>query len=210
LFLAVLGFVASAVFLFILYVLYKDELIGIIGIPFTIVVGFLVYFLQRKTDKDVNKAIDRIDKTVSKIDAVMDKMNQITERQYQIINEEKERKTRMKSSPIYHIIVVLNEARNMYSRVRERVAIYANNRTDQNQRILLNMCERHATSVNSRIIPFIKENVELAKPYLNNPWLAGKFLDSYILGHLGSIFIWVKENQNASDNPEHILEEIDT
>lgn len=208
--LIVLGFAIAAAFLYLLYLLYNEEIIGIIGIVFTIAVGFLIYFLQGKTDKEVKKAVDRIDKTVSKIDEAVDKMNQITETQYQMIKEEQERRTRMKSSPIYHVISVLNEARNMHSRLRERVATYANDRSEKNKRITVNMCDRHEASINNRIIPFIKRQVELAKPYLNNPWLADKFLDLYILGQLGSVVTWIKEESTLNNNLDSILEEIDT
>jgi FtsZ-binding cell division protein ZapB len=53
--------------------------------------------MQRKTDKEVKNAVDRIDKTVTRIDEVVDKMNQITERQHDIITNEDERRKRMKS-----------------------------------------------------------------------------------------------------------------
>lgn len=99
--LIVLGFAIAAAFLYLLYLLSNEEIIGIIGIVFTIAIGFLIYFLQGKTDKEVKKAVDRIDKTVSKIDEALDKMNQITETQYQMIKEEQERRTRMKSSPTH-------------------------------------------------------------------------------------------------------------
>ena len=64
---ATLGFFASVAFLSVLYVLYKDELIGIIGIAFTIGIGFLIYFMQRETDKEVKKAVDRIDEHTEQI-----------------------------------------------------------------------------------------------------------------------------------------------
>jgi hypothetical protein len=170
--------------------------------------------MQRKTDKEVKNAVDRIDKTVTRIDEVVDKMNQITERQHDIITNEDERRKRMKSYPLHHIIGLLKGAKTKHEYLKQHIECFVNDRSEENRRRILSDCKIYGPSIYEHDIPFIKDQVMFATPYLNNPWLANKFLDGYILGQLANIFLAIK-NVEQEDyyyldrNTETILTEID-
>jgi hypothetical protein len=158
--------------------------LGILGIVFTIVIGFLVYFLQKRTD--------------SKMESIIKSINELTRQQFEVINEEKERHKAMRDYFIHHTQSNLGLIKHAYDTLRNFVNGFKSDGSEERKRVIIDICERNSQQIQSYIIPFTRDQLEIASRYLKSPWLANKFIDE--VARLGSVFMTIRQNPNLLEN----------
>jgi hypothetical protein len=155
----------------------------------------LIYFLQTKTDKKVKEAVDRIDDTVNRMD-------EVTKRQYNIIKEEEERRKKIIKYATDHIIDYLELTKTSYTNLKKYSTEFINHKSPENRSRIIEICDREGPNIQNYVIPYIADKVRLTTGYVNNVWLTYKFLDAYILGSLGNIFMAIKLDLRYVDNDD--------
>jgi hypothetical protein len=189
----------------------RTDALGIAGIVFTIGVGFLIFYLQRRTDKKVEYVVHEIKKTVSSINNAVSRIDEVAGMQYNLADEEKKRRGHIIEYSTYHVVGNLNLIKRMLTDLRKHVNSLINNKSNNDKIRLIDLCGTQGDWIQN-VSRDIKDRVNLAAPYLNNTWLTDKFLDSTILGVIGSIFLSIKQNETILDTHNGLvrtIEEID-
>lgn len=117
----------------------------------------------------------------------------MAEGQNKMIVEEAERQKRMKKSPVSQSIVQLKYVKDRHLFLKKLLEEFVHNKSDKKESII-SACDMYGNQIQGSTIPFIREQMRLAASYLRNPWLADKFLDAYVIGKIGSIFTYIKND----------------
>jgi hypothetical protein len=144
----------------------------------------------------------------------------MAEGQNKMVVEEVERQKRMKESPVSQSIVQLKYVKDRHLFLKKLLEEVVQNKSDEKKESIISACDMYGNQIQGSTIPFIRERMRLATPYLRNPWLADKFLDAYVIGKIGSIFTYIKNDpvllessftlQEISNSIDKQLEEIDS
>jgi hypothetical protein len=127
-----------------------ELVIAISGIIIPVVVAILIFWRQKVTQDKISLIIERMDNT---------------------------RATHIKWMAD-HVLTLLKSLRKNYTDLIERVEIYKNERTEQNLKRVTSLAHVAVTMSLTHLYDIADRDIGFARDYINNTWLAVKFMDA--------------------------------
>ena len=165
-----------------------DRILAYIGIGVTVFIAISIFRLQKK-DQD-------------KINSIIHNMDEIVKQQSEILSVIEIRRKQIIHWFVHHVGGVLKTLDEAYQELYKRVDEYHTEKSDLNLRKIL--AEAHTTRdiLLNQLIGLAERDIEVAKDYISNPWIIGKFRD--VIPLLGWV-LNVEEDQIRRMNNEDLI-----